>query len=117
MDAQLNITVGDLILLLLGIAGVVLIIYLIAFVRGMIETLKKANAVLDEAHTVTGIAAKRVEQVDGIIDDISSSVKSISDNFKGNTSLTKVIAAVVNLASLLKGLSEKTGWFGANSKN
>ncbi|MDR1496091.1 MAG: hypothetical protein LBS67_04135 [Clostridiales Family XIII bacterium] len=110
MDAQ--ISVGTLLLVLLGIGGLILIIYVIVLVRNLNETLKKANVVLDEAHVVTDIAAKRAEEVDGMIDDVSSSIKSISDNLKGNINFAKVIAALVNLGTSIKGFTEKTGWPG-----
>jgi hypothetical protein len=80
MDAQ--ISVGTLLVVLLGIGGIILIAYLIVLVRNLNETLKKANVVIEEAHVVTEIAAKRAQEVDGIVDDVSSSVKSISDNLK-----------------------------------
>jgi uncharacterized protein YoxC len=107
MDAQ--ISVGTLLLVLLGIGGVILIIYLIVLVRNLNETLKKANVVIDEAHVITEIAAKRAQEVDGVFDDISSSVKSISENLKGNINFAKVIAAVVNLGTSIKGFAEKVG--------
>jgi uncharacterized protein YoxC len=107
MDAQ--ISVGTLLLVLLGVGGVVLIVYLIVLVRNLNETLKKANVVIEEAHVVTEIAAKRAQEVDGIVDDISTSVKSISDNLKGNISFAKIIAAIVNLGTSIKGFMEKSG--------
>jgi uncharacterized protein YoxC len=100
-------------LILLAIAGIILIIYLIALARNLLETLKKANVVLDEAHVVTEIASRRAQQVDGVVDDISSSVRAISDSLKGNVSFTKVIAALVNLGTTIKGFGEKTGLFGS----
>jgi uncharacterized protein YoxC len=110
MDAQIQ--VGTLLLVLLGIGGFILIIYLIVLVRNLNETLKKANVVIDEAHVVTEFAAKRTTEIDGMIDDVSTSIKSISDNLKGNINFAKVIAAFVNLGTAIKGFSEKTGWFG-----
>jgi uncharacterized protein YoxC len=106
MDAQISI--GTLLLVLLGIGGVILIIYLIVLARNLNETLKKANVVIEEAHVVTEIAAKRAQEVDGIVDDIGSSVKSISDNLKGNISIAKIFAAIVNLGTSIKGFVDKT---------
>jgi uncharacterized protein YoxC len=106
MDAQISI--GTLLIVLLGVGGLVLIIYLIVLVRNLNETLKKANEVIDEAHIVTEIAAKRAQEVDGIVDDISTSVKSISENLKGHISIAKIAAAVVNLATSVKGFVDKT---------
>jgi predicted PurR-regulated permease PerM len=110
MNAQIE--VGTLLLVLLGVGGVVLIIYLIVLVRNLNETLKKANTVIEEAHIVTEIAAKRAQEVDGVVDDISSSVKSISDNLKGNISIAKIAATVVNLVTSIKGLVENRTWPG-----
>jgi uncharacterized protein YoxC len=106
MDAQISI--GTLLIVLLGVGGLVLIIYLIVLVRNLNETLKKANEVIEEAHIVTEIAAKRMQEVDGIVDDISTSVKSISENLKGHISIAKIAAAVVNLATSVKGFVDKT---------
>ncbi|MDR3224807.1 MAG: hypothetical protein LBT52_00735 [Clostridiales Family XIII bacterium] len=106
MDLQINI--GTLLLVLLGVGGFILILYLIVLVRNLNETLKKANVVIEEARVVTEIAAKRAQEVDGLVDDIGSSVKSISDNLKGNISIAKIVAAVVNLATSVKGFVDKT---------
>jgi uncharacterized protein YoxC len=106
---DIQIPLGTLLLVLLGIGGFILIVYLIVLVRNLNNTLKNANTVIEEAHIVTEIAAKRAQEVDGIVDDISTSVKSISDNLKGNLNFAKVIAAVVNLATSVKGFAEKTG--------
>jgi uncharacterized protein YoxC len=114
MDIQ--IPLGTLLLVLLGIGGVILIVYLIVLVRNLLETLKKANVVIDEAHVVMEIAAKRAQEVDGIVDDVASSVKSISENLKGNLNFAKVIAALVNLGTSIKGFAEKTGWPGKRNR-
>jgi uncharacterized protein YoxC len=104
---DLEIRLDTLLFVLLGIGGVILIIYLIVLVRNLNNTLKKANIVIEEAHIVTEIAAKRAQEVDGIVDDVATSVKAISDNLKGNISIAKIVAAVVNLATSIKGFVSK----------
>ncbi|MDR0520006.1 MAG: hypothetical protein LBG82_08180 [Clostridiales Family XIII bacterium] len=105
MDTQISI--GTLLLVLLGIGGVILIVYLIVLIRNLNETLKKANIVIEEAHIVTEIAAKRAQEIDGIVSDVSTSVKSISENLKGNLNFAKLAAAVVNLGTAIKGFVDK----------
>lgn len=104
---DISIPLGTLLIVLLGIGGVILIAYLIVLVRNLNQTLKKANEVIEEAHIVTEIAAKRAQEVDGIVNDISTSVKSISDNLKGNLNFAKLAAAVVNLSTAVKGFVDK----------
>jgi uncharacterized protein YoxC len=106
---DITITLKDLILFLLGIGGIVLLIYLIVLVKNLVATLKKTNRVLDDVAVVSDIAAKRANDLDGIVEDVTASVGAISKNLKGNQGIVKTISAVVSLLTSLKGLfgSEK----------
>ncbi|MDR1028477.1 MAG: hypothetical protein LBL63_03555, partial [Clostridiales Family XIII bacterium] len=98
------IPIKDLLIFLLAIGGVILIIYLIAFVRNLIVALKSANAVLKDVEEITKIAAARTKDIDGVIDNVSESVSAITKNLKGEGNLLKTISAAVGFLTSLKGL-------------
>ena len=101
------ITIQELILFLLGIGGIILIIFLIMAVKSLIDSLKSASKILKDFETISSIAAQRASDIDGIIDDVTASVGNVTKNLKGKSGITQVISAVVSLMTTLKGFSSK----------
>jgi uncharacterized protein YoxC len=106
-DMDITLTLNDIILLLLGIAGLILIIFLIIFVKHLSDTVKNANKVVEDAGIVSGIAAERAQDIDKIASDITASVHSVAENLKGKDGIVKTVSAVVGLVTTLKGLLKK----------
>lgn len=75
MDVAL--TLKDVGLLVIGVGLIVLIVYLICIARHLLETVKRANRILEDAERISGIAASRTEDVDGIIDEASGAVMNV----------------------------------------
>lgn len=101
MDA--TISIGDIGLILLGIALLVLIIYCISLIRSLIPAAKSLGRVMEDVEVVTGVAAESAESAQQIIGDVTESVSSISKLVKGNQS---TVAALTNLVNALAGLKD-----------
>ena len=105
MDAA--ITMKELLIFLLGTGGIVLIIFLIVAAKNLVNTLKSASKILKDFETISSIAADRAKDVDGIIDNIASSVGTVTKNLKGKSGIAQVISAAVSLLTTLKNFSSK----------
>lgn len=108
-DEEMNttITLGDAGLILIGLAVLVLLLYCIAFVRNLIPVIKNVNKILEDSKVVSGIAADKAKEVDKVIDDLSSSVGSISNMIKGNQSVVAALTSLINAIGSLKNLLQK----------
>ena len=102
-----TITLGDAGLILIGLAVLVLLLYCIAFVRNLIPVIKNVNKILEDSKVVSGIAADKAKEVDKVIDDVSSSVGSISNIIKGNQSVVAALTSLINAIGSLKNLFQK----------
>jgi hypothetical protein len=103
-----TITIKDLLLILLGIGGIVLLFYLILCAKNLVATIKSANIILKDAEEISDIAASRAKDVDGIIENVSGSVSAVAKNLKGEGGLISTISSAIALLTSLKGLfSEK----------
>lgn len=102
-----TITLGDAGLILIGLAVLVLLLYCIAFVRNLIPVIKNVNKILEDSKVVSGIAADKAKEVDKVIDDLSSSVGSISNMIKGNQSVVAALTSLINAIGSLKNLLQK----------
>jgi len=105
MDTPL--TIKELLIFLLGAGGVVLIVFLCVAVRHLISTLKSASIILKDFETISKAAAKRTEQVDGIIDDVAKSVGSVTKGMSNNQGFLRTLSAIANLVTTLKGVWTK----------
>ncbi len=108
-DEEMNttITLGDAGLILIGLAILVLLLYCIAFVRNLIPVIKNLNKILEDSKVVSGIAADKAKEVDKLVDDLSSSVGSISKAIKGNQSIVAALTSLINAIGSLRTLFEK----------
>ncbi|HML37126.1 MAG TPA: hypothetical protein PKA19_06885 [Bacillota bacterium] len=102
-----TITLGDAGLILIGLAILVLLLYCIAFVRNLIPVIKNLNKILEDSKVVSGIAADKAKEVDKLVDDLSSSVGSISKAIKGNQSIVAALTSLINAIGSLRTLFEK----------
>ncbi|MGI6733686.1 MAG: hypothetical protein ACOX4J_10050 [Anaerovoracaceae bacterium] len=103
MDA--TITLGDLGLIIIAIALIILICYCIFLVKNLIPAAKTLNRILEDTARITGAAADGAEGAKKMIDDMSESVSVVSDALKGNEGffrgLTSLFKAITSLIGLL----------------
>lgn len=96
-----------LLIILVLIALIVLIVFAIVAIRKLMVTLDHANTVLEDVEVVSEIAAKRSQDIDGIIDDVSGSVSEISGAIKGNESTIGAVMGIAKSLVSLKGSVDK----------
>lgn len=102
-----TIDIKTLIFLIIGIALLVLIIYLIQLTRKCIIAMDHTNKILEDASTMTELASKRSKDIDSIIDDVSESVGSISKAVRGDQNIFAAVASVVKAAAAVKNVFTK----------
>ncbi len=107
MDATFTLSIKELFIILLGIGLMILIIYLIFFVKNLITALKSANQILVDTQKITAIASERAKDVDNIITDVQESVEQITKNIKGNKSAVGFIGSLISFLTSLKGFMSK----------
>ena len=100
---EITMTIQELVLLVIGIAGIVLVFYLIGLAKQLIAAAKHAVQVLADAEVITGIAAEKAQELDGALDNAVETVNVISELVKGNQSTIKAATNAVNSFAGLKG--------------
>ena len=101
---DVTIDIRTLFLIVIGIALLILIVYLIILTRKCIVTVDRTNSILEDAEAVTELAAKRSKDIDGIIDGISESVSTVSKAVKGEQNTFAAAASVIKAIASLKTL-------------
>lgn len=83
---------------------IVLIIYMIFFVKNLTVVLKSTNSILKDTKVITDIAQKRAKDADEMMDDVFSSVRGINNALKGNEGTVQSVASVGKAVSSLIGM-------------
>lgn len=108
MAIEFTLTLKDLILLIIGIGGIVLIIYLIILFKKLTVTIDKANKILDDTNVVTSITASRATEVNGVVDDVIGALGSVATSVKGNQSTMAAVSTLVNAIGSLRKILKKS---------
>ncbi len=98
------ITPKGAVLAIIAILVIVMLIYIIALIRKLINSLKKLDGVLDDAKKMTQIASGRVEQVDGIVEDVCEVASQAVEAAKGNQGSIAAATNIIGATSSLVGL-------------
>lgn len=106
MDA--TFTVRELCMFLLMACLIVLVIFLIVLVVKALGTLKTVNQILEDAKPIASVANKRVNEVDGLLDDVTTSMGGVKNALHGNENLVQSLSSVGNAVSSLVGMLKKT---------
>ena len=101
------IDLKTLFLIVLGIALLVLIVYLIQLTRKLLTSMDHTINILEDVATITDLAAKRSKDVDGIIGDVSESVESLSKAVKGDQNIFSAISSVIKAVAAVKEAGSK----------
>lgn len=101
------IDLKTLFLIVLGIALLVLIIYLIQLTRKIMTSMDHTINILEDVAIITDLAAKRSKDVDGIIGDVSESVESLSQAVKGDQNIFSAISSVIKAVAAVKNVGSK----------
>ncbi|MBQ4649448.1 MAG: hypothetical protein IJB73_01970 [Firmicutes bacterium] len=109
MPVTLTITWKGVLLSVLGIAGIILLVYLILLIRKLIETLRQVDEIMADAKVVSGVAADKAQKVDGIIEGAADTVGTVVNAIKGNQNMVNAATNFVNATSSLAGMMKKSG--------
>jgi len=104
---DMAITYREAGLILIGVGLIVLIMYCIVLMKNLITTVKHTNKILEDTQVISGIAAERTKDVDKVLDDVVSSVGSVSKIIKGNQNTVSALTAIINSLASLKNLMDK----------
>lgn len=118
MNIEITLTLGQLIAVLLGAAGFVLLIYLVVAVSKLIpvfknlnttlvdlnKVLENADKVVDDAKVISSIAANKAEKADKLVDDASSVLSNVSSSLKGNMNAISAASSLVNSVGAIRSL-------------
>jgi len=104
---DMTITLRDAGMIIIGVGVIIFIIYCIAFMKNLIQTVKCTNKILEDTQVISKIAADRTKDVDKIVNDVVTSAGSISDIIKGNQSTVNALTSIVNSLFSLKNLLNK----------
>lgn len=104
MTTEITVSIKDILIFILGIGGVVLVLYLVALMASLRRTLKRVDAILEDTNTVSKIAATRATEVNLAVTDLSVALLGIARNLKGNQSKVSAVTNIVNSLSSLRGL-------------
>jgi predicted PurR-regulated permease PerM len=87
---------------------IVLVIFLIVLVVKALGTLKTVNQILEDAKPIASVANKRVNEVDGLLDDVTASMGGVKNALHGNENLVQSLSSVGKAVSSLVGMLKKT---------
>ncbi len=99
----MTIDVKTLFIILVFIALIILIVYAIFLLRKLLVTLEHANKVLADVEVVSEIAANRSQDLDGIIDNVSSAASNLSESMN-EPSFMATVSNVAKVATSIKGI-------------
>lgn len=105
---KITISLEQVFLVLIAIGALVAIIYLILFLKNLVETMKKTNKVLEDVQVISSIAAEKATSIDGMVDNVSDVITDLTETFKGNQSMVKALSSIVNAANSIIGAIRKS---------
>ncbi len=106
---MVTLSIKDLFLILVFIALIVMLIFLTVLLANAIKTLKELNLVLTDTKSMTDVAARRVDDLDGIISNVSDSVGGVSNALKGKENLAQSLSSVGKAVSSVVGFVKGKG--------
>ena len=98
------ITLGDAILLLIGVCVILLLIYMIRAVRALIPGFKSLSKILDDTQNVTGMVSDAASGVEESVLSLTESTEEMADFIKNNQSSLKAVVALINAVVSIKKL-------------
>jgi uncharacterized protein YoxC len=98
------ITIGDAVLLLIGICVILLLIYMIRAVRVLIPGFRSLSKILDDTQNVTGLVSDAASGVEDAVLSLTDSTEEMADFIRDNQSSLKAIVCLVNAIVSIKKL-------------
>ena len=93
------ITIGDALLLLVGVCVVVLLIYMIRAVKNIIPAFKALSRILEDTQVVTGMVSNASKEGAESSADMAHFISENKNSFKAAVSLINALVAIKKLFS------------------
>ena len=98
------ITIGDALLLLVGVCVVILLIYMIRAVKNIIPAFKALSGILEDTQVVTGMVSSASKEVEDAVSsessvDMAHFISENKNSFKAAVSLINALVAIKKLFS------------------
>ena len=103
----ISITLSELLLALLIIAGIVALVYVAIVLKNLVPTLKSLANIAADAEVVVKEVREKSEGLGDTLSDTVKALGSVNDAFKGNQSVVKAATNLVNAATSLAGITKK----------
>lgn len=105
-DFSMNttITIGDGLLILIGLCAVILLFYLIRVVRALLPSLTSLSKILDDTASMTDVASKAVVEAEDAITSLTDSTGDMAQFIAENQSAVKAMVSLVNAIAAIKKL-------------
>lgn len=105
MDTTL--TLGEGILLILGVCAIILLIHLIRAVCALIPTLKSLQKITEDTSKLTGIASRAAEGAEDAVTSLTDSAGDMADFIANNKSAVKALVSLINAVIAIRQLFGK----------
>ena len=69
-----------------------------------IETLKVVDGLLEDAKSITEVASRRTQDLDGMVGGIIEAAGIVADGVKGNQNIAKAASGIVNATASCVGI-------------
>ena len=99
-----TITIGDALLILIGVCAAVLLIYLIRAVRHLVPAFKALSRILEDTQVVTGMISNASKRVEETVASLSESSADMAEFIRENQSSFKALVSLVNAFVAIKKL-------------
>lgn len=99
-----TITIGDALLILVGVCAVILLIHLIRAARHLVPAAKALSRILEDTQTVTGMVSNASREVEDAVTSLSESSADMAKFIADNQSSFKALVSLVNALVAIKKL-------------
>lgn len=98
------ITIGDALLLLVGVCVVILLIYMIRAVKNIIPAFKALSGILEDTQVVTGMVSSASKEVEDAVSSLSESSVDMAHFISENKNSFKAAVSLINALVAIKKL-------------
>ena len=99
-----TITLGEGILLILGVCAIILLIHLIRVVCALIPTLKSVQKITEDTSVLTGMVSKAAEEAEGAVTSLTETTGDMAEFIANNRSTVKAMVSLINALIAIKQL-------------
>ena len=90
------ITLGDAILLLIGVCVILLLFYMIRAVRALVPGFRSLSKILEDTQNVTGMVSDAAIGVEDAVTSLSESTGEMAEFIAENQSSVKALVSLIN---------------------